>query len=97
MALSEKTIRERLAAYQNWILGEDGRLRCLKVFRNFNRMMLFVTAVGYIAEALDHHPDLFLHDYRKLMISVMSHDEAGITDRDFELITQIEALPVSDQ
>ncbi len=58
--------------------------------------MLFANAVGHLAEAADHHPDLFIHNYRYLAISVMTHSEKGVTERDFALIRQIEALPHKD-
>ena len=55
--------------------------------------MMFASAVGHLAETADHHPDIFIHSYKHVKLSMISHDKGGITDRDFKLIKQIEALP----
>ncbi|GAB4482426.1 MAG: 4a-hydroxytetrahydrobiopterin dehydratase [Anaerolineae bacterium] len=90
---SEAQIRERLAAHPGWELGEDGQVHRLFVFRDFKETMMFANAVALLAEAADHHPDLFIHGYKRLRVSLMSHDVQGITGRDFRLIEQIDALP----
>ena len=66
-------------------LRDQGKLRYLA--------MLFANAVGLLAEQADHHPDLFIHDYRHVRISVMTHSQEAITDKDFSLIEKIDALP----
>jgi 4a-hydroxytetrahydrobiopterin dehydratase len=86
-------IEEKLAGFPDWQLGDDGQLHAEYMFKNFSRAMLFANAVGLLAEHADHHPDLFIHDYRHVRISVMTHSQNGITDRDFDLIAQIDALP----
>jgi 4a-hydroxytetrahydrobiopterin dehydratase len=92
--LYDKTeIEEKLAAYPDWRLGDDGQLYAEFVFKNFSRAMLFANAVGLLAEHADHHPDLFIHDYRHVKISLMTHSQNAITDKDFALIAQIDALP----
>jgi 4a-hydroxytetrahydrobiopterin dehydratase len=90
----ETQIKEKLADFPDWRLGDDGQLHAEYVFKNFSRAMLFANAVGLLAEQADHHPDLFIHDYRHVRISVMTHSQDAITDKDFALITQIDALPI---
>lgn len=92
--LSTVEITQRLGAFPGWQLGEDGQLHCLKQFKDFSHALLFLNTVGLLAEIANHHPDLYLHSYKKLMISVMSHDLKGITEKDFALIVAIEALPI---
>lgn len=91
---SQAEIKKKLADYHGWSLGDDGQLHGEFVFKDFCQVMLFAAAVGHLAEAANHHPDLFIHSYRHLRISVFSHDAKGITDRDFRLIEQINALPM---
>jgi 4a-hydroxytetrahydrobiopterin dehydratase len=90
---NEADIRKRLADYPGWSLGDDGQLHAAFVFKNFGQAMLFANAVGHLAEAADHHPDILVHGYKNVRISLMSHDVQGITDRDFRLVEQIDALP----
>jgi 4a-hydroxytetrahydrobiopterin dehydratase len=86
-------IAEKLTAFPGWSPGEDGQLHKEFVFKNFAQAMLFAAAVGHLAEAADHHPDLFIHGYRHVAISLMTHSEGSITQKDFDLIARIEALP----
>ncbi|NDJ77272.1 MAG: 4a-hydroxytetrahydrobiopterin dehydratase [Chloroflexi bacterium] len=86
-------IQTKLADYPNWRLGDDGQLHADYTLKNFMQVMLFANAIGHLAQVADHHPDLLIHGYKHLRISVMTHSENGITDKDFALIAQIDALP----
>ncbi len=92
-ALNEHDIRQRLADHPDWALGDDGQLHADYTFKNFMQAMMFTNAIALLAQTADHHPDLFVHDYKKLSVSLMTHSENAITDRDFKLISQIDALP----
>lgn len=94
--LDETAVRERLRNHPTWQLAADGWLECELAFKNFNRAVLFVNAIAYLAETHDHHPDLLLHDYKHLTIRLMTHSAGGITERDFALLAAIDALPRPD-
>ncbi|MBN1681305.1 MAG: 4a-hydroxytetrahydrobiopterin dehydratase [Anaerolineae bacterium] len=82
-----------LTDHPNWSLGDDGMLHADYMFKNFTQAMQFANAVAFLAETADHHPDMVIHGYKHVRVSVMSHDRQGITERDFKLITQIDNLP----
>ena len=86
-------IAARLTDHPDWQLGEDGQLHAAYTLKNFTQVMLFVNAIAHLAEVANHHPDLLIHDWKHLSISLMTHDQGGITDNDFALIDQIDALP----
>lgn len=86
-------ITQRLNDHPDWRLGDDGQLHADFTFDNFMQTMLFVNAVAHLAQTADHHPDLLIHSYKKLAINVMTHSEDGITDKDFDLVAQIDQLP----
>ena len=86
-------IAARLTEHPDWQLGEDGQLQAAYTLKNFTQVMLFVNAIAHLAEVANHHPDLLIHDWKHLSISLMTHDQGGITDNDFALIAQIDALP----
>lgn len=50
-----------------------------------------VVAIGEVAEAIDHHPDLDLR-FDHLDVALSSHDVGGVTDRDLDLAHRISAL-----
>ena len=62
---------------------------------SFPEAIAFVDGVAELAEAADHHPDIDIR-YRKVRIALSSHDAGGITQKDIDLATQIEALTPSE-
>ena len=60
-------------------------------FANFNAAFGFMTRVALLAEQMDHHPEWF-NVYRRVDITLTSHDAGGITSRDVKLATAIDAL-----
>ncbi len=61
-------------------------------FKDFKEALNFVNKVGETAEGMDHHPDIFLHSWNKVKITVSTHSANGITKNDFELANKIESL-----
>lgn len=72
-----------------WYL-EDGWLRRKYTTDGWATTLMLVNAVGYLAEAAWHHPDLAV-SWAKVWIKLKTHSAGGITDKDFELAKQIEA------
>lgn len=89
-ALSEQEILSRLQATPEWQLKENKLYRRL-VFQDFIHAFSFMTQVAMIAEKLDHHPE-WANVYRTIDIYLTTHDAGGVSERDFELIEQIEKL-----
>ena len=50
---------------------------------------MLVNAIGYVAEAAYHHPDLSV-TWGRVTVKLSTHSAGGITDKDFELARQIE-------
>ena len=48
-------------------------------------------AIGFLAEAADHHPDLAL-SWGRLTVRLNTHSAGGITDKDLELARRIDDL-----
>jgi 4a-hydroxytetrahydrobiopterin dehydratase len=53
--------------------------------------LMLVNAVGYLAEAAYHHPDLAV-TWGKLWVKLKTHSAGGITDKDFALAKKIEEV-----
>jgi 4a-hydroxytetrahydrobiopterin dehydratase len=80
-------LEENLAA---WRL-EEGFLTRTYTTGNWQLTLLLANAIGYLAEAAWHHPELVL-SYPRLTVRLQTHDAGGITDKDFELARRIEAV-----
>lgn len=53
--------------------------------------LMLVNAIGFIAEAADHHPDLEV-SWAKVVVRLSTHSAGGITDKDVALAREIERL-----
>jgi 4a-hydroxytetrahydrobiopterin dehydratase len=58
---------------------------------NFKDAVSFVNQIMPLAEALDHHPDVLIHSYKKVKVMLFTHSEGKITDKDYALAQQIDA------
>ncbi len=73
-----------------WYL-EDGWIRRKFVTDGWPTTLLLVNAIGYLAEAAYHHPDLAV-TWGKVWVKLKTHSAGGITDKDFALATKIEEV-----
>jgi 4a-hydroxytetrahydrobiopterin dehydratase len=82
MKLSSDQIRTRLEQLRGWTLEGDA-LRKQYTFDGFASAVAFVVRVGFDAEAADHHPDILISNYKKVTLTLSTHSEGGLTDKDF--------------
>lgn len=85
---------ERLKSFSGWVVVEETQpvLKKTFEFKTFRSALLFTNAVAYLAEAIQHHPDMLIQ-FNRVTLTLFTHETSGITSRDFELIAQVEALP----
>ncbi len=90
-ALAETAVRSRLTAeLPAWRL-EGGHLERVYRTSGWRSSLLCANAIGHLAEAAWHHPDLVV-SFRTVTVRLMTHDSNGITDLDFALAKKIEDL-----
>ena len=53
-----------------------------------------VNSIAILAEKMDHHPDLLIHGWNKVRVTLSTHDQGGLTTLDIELAKQINALSI---
>jgi 4a-hydroxytetrahydrobiopterin dehydratase len=93
MATMAKLSRDEITAGLRPLAGweyRDGAIRKLYRFNQFMDGIDFVTRVAEIAEAADHHPDIAVN-YTRVTFSCSTHSEGGVTQKDIDLATNIEA------
>lgn len=61
-------------------------------FGNFREAVAFVNKVADAAELNDHHPDILIHAYRKVTISLTTHDQGKVTLKDVKLAEIIDEI-----
>jgi 4a-hydroxytetrahydrobiopterin dehydratase len=92
--LSPTEIVKRLADHPGWKLSGDGDDVAIEKsfsFFDYYETISFVNALAFVANALDHHPDLSVH-YDRCVVRFRTHSLAGITEADFEGAARIDAL-----
>src|SRR5688572_7385389 len=85
---SEAEVAERLKALPGWYF-EDAWIRRVYKTDGWPTTLMLVNAIGYLAEAAYHHPDLSV-TWGRLTVKLSTHSAGGITDKDFELARKIE-------
>ena len=88
--LSDDEIASRLADGE-WHRQGDEIVREWK-FADFREAMAFVNRVAEAAEGANHHPDILLHGWNKVRLSVTNHSEGGLTEADFSLAGAVDGL-----
>ncbi len=89
--LSEGEIEQCLQRAGGWRLAGDSIEREWKL-ANFKEAIEFVNEVARAAEDANHHPDIRVHGWNRVALTLSTHSEGGLTDADFELARRIDAL-----
>ena len=61
-------------------------------FTDFEQALAFVNKVGELAQQMDHHPDIFLHNYNKVRVTLSTHETGGVSDKDMQLSQKIDRI-----
>ena len=88
--LSEEQIGEKMGEIEGW--EREGAA----ITKSFDRgdfvgSVKFVDSIVGPAEEMNHHPDLSI-SWSEVKVTLATHSEGGLTDNDFELAQQIDAL-----
>ena len=74
-----------------WQIVRDHQLEREFKFKNFLEALNFTTRVGELAEAQNHHPDIYL-TWGKVKVTIWTHKVDGLTESDFVLAAKIDRL-----
>ena len=90
--LTREQAEELRSQTPEWQISEDGKMISRTfVFKNFAEALKFVNKAGEIAEQDDHHPDLNLHAYKKVTVTLWTHAIGGLSENDFIVAAKIDA------
>lgn len=88
--LGEEDITARLEDSQ-WRREGDELVRNWQ-FENFAQAIEFVNHVADAAEEANHHPDILVHGWNKVRLSLTNHSAGGLTEADFAMAGRIDEL-----
>lgn len=86
--LEDEEIEQRLDELGDWRREGDEIAKNFE-FDDFSTALDFVNGVARLAERYDHHPDIDIR-YNKVRLSLSTHSEGGLTEKDFTLANDIE-------
>jgi 4a-hydroxytetrahydrobiopterin dehydratase len=88
--LSADEIQEKGSRLKEWDLSADRTISRKFKFKDFLSALSFVNKVGELAEGMDHHPDILLHGYKFVTLTLTTHSAGGLTRMDFDLAERID-------
>jgi 4a-hydroxytetrahydrobiopterin dehydratase len=88
--LTDEELRLALSDLPGWSKLGDA-IHKQYTFRGFRAAIAFVNRLAEQAGAANHHPDIEIH-YNRVALSLSTHDEGGVTQRDIDLATAIERV-----
>ena len=75
-----------------WVRVGDAIVRDLQ-FDDFAAAMGHVNRVAEAAEAAGHHPDILVHGWNNVRLTLSTHSAGGVTQADLDMAERLDALP----
>ncbi len=72
--------------------SEDKMIVRETTFKDFMEAMGFLNKMADLAEKLNHHPDMTVCEYNRVIVATTTHDAGGVTDNDVRLAQGFEEL-----
>jgi len=88
--LDDSEIDERLSG-SSWRHEGGEIVRDLDV-PDFAAAVALVNEVADAAEEANHHPDILVHGYNKVRITLSTHSAGGVTDADIAMAATIDQI-----
>jgi 4a-hydroxytetrahydrobiopterin dehydratase len=88
--LADAEIKQALNGLKGWQQSGEAIQRTFQ-FTDFKAAMQFVNKVADAAEEANHHPDIDIR-YNKVIMSLVSHDSGGVTQRDVGMAQRINQI-----
>lgn len=90
---TQEQIQDKLKSFQGWGYV-NGMIQKTYSFVDFMKSVEFLNQLSVVAESEHHHPDVMIK-YSKVTISYMTHDEDGVTDKDFNMATKTDQIAIN--
>ena len=81
----------RMGSDSVWREEDESLIRDYE-FKDFAAAMAFVNQVADAAEEANHHPDILVHGWNKVRLTLTTHSEGKLTDNDHAMAGRIDAI-----
>ena len=91
--LADEEIASRIRMVGPWEHDSEEKMLIREtMFKDFMEAMGFLNKLAEAAEKLNHHPDMTLCEYNRVIVTTTTHDAGGITDNDIRLAQSFEEI-----
>ena len=93
MKMGRDDVAPLLPGLPGWAWSDErgGLLQRSYEFADFVQAFGFMSQVALVAERMNHHPE-WSNVYRRVSVTLTTHDAQGLTMRDIELARQMDAI-----
>ncbi|MGI8622959.1 MAG: 4a-hydroxytetrahydrobiopterin dehydratase [Solirubrobacteraceae bacterium] len=89
--LSDDAVADGIAG-TDWTRDGDAIVRDLEL-GDFAAAVAYVNRVADAAEEADHHPDILVHGWSKVRLTLSTHSVGGLTQADLDMARTLESVP----
>jgi 4a-hydroxytetrahydrobiopterin dehydratase len=89
--LNPEEITKGMQEIDDWFYVDKSLEKEFKL-KTFADALAFIVKIGIEAEKMDHHPDINLHSWNKVKITLSTHDAGGVTESDIKLAQIIDKI-----
>ena len=89
--LSKDEVVDRASKLKIWKLVDEHHLIGIFKFEDFAEALEFTVKVGFVAENMNHHPEINL-SWGRVVIKIFTHDRDGLTELDFQFAIKVSAI-----
>ena len=84
--LKDDEITSRIRMVGPWEYDSEDKILIREtMFKDFMEAMGLLNKLAEAAEKINHHPDMTLCEYSRVIVTTTTHDAGGITDNDIQL------------
>lgn len=91
LPLPPEAVAEYIAEIPTWTNVDNLQLFKEIKFKDFKEAMAFINHVAEIAEAEQHHPDIYIF-YNRVRLELSTHAINGLSENDFILAAKIDKI-----
>ena len=88
--LSVQELSLAITGLKGWSIENDHLVKHFR-FADFSEAFAFMSRVALVSEQLNHHAH-WLAVYNKVSLSLQTHEAGGITEKDLEFATRVDAF-----
>ncbi len=89
-AFTDAQLAEELRRLPDWSI-ESGMLARRYATDGWPTTLMLVNAIGFLAEAADHHPDLHV-SWGGVTVRFNTHTAGGVSEKDFEIARKVDEV-----